>query len=71
VYKCVSVHVSMCVCVCKCVSVCVNDMNGSVCVHCEPACLVAGIWKSEDNFMELVLSFYLHVGFGITLGCHA
>jgi hypothetical protein len=39
------------VCVCVCVCVCVR-----VCVH---VCAIACIWRSEDNFVDSVLSFHL------------
>ena len=48
VYLCVCAHECMNVCVCVCVWV-----GGCVLLMCA----ITGMWRSEDNFQELVLPF--------------
>jgi hypothetical protein len=48
-------YVHVCVCVCLCVHVCL-----CVCVHAW-MCMQGGIWKSEDNSVESVLSVHLYM----------
>lgn len=56
---CLCTYIWMCwgvgVVVFFCVSICIEYVYGTVWVS-------TGVWRSEDHFVELALSFYLYVG---------